>query len=133
MASADAVSTISPDVGSKQRQQLQQPQRAIDAAAGRARCLLTRSCSPAPTKSTSPAYTPLQHSLSKNDAEHIESHDEEKGGVRGRIHSVDDHRHHKHDKALDALGADGRVPMTDEESRMVCRKIDKHIMPILMW
>ncbi|TXT07424.1 hypothetical protein VHUM_03144 [Vanrija humicola] len=41
--------------------------------------------------------------------------------------------HHKHDKALDALGEAGRVDMTDEQSRAVCRKIDKHILPPLMW
>jgi MFS family permease len=37
-----------------------------------------------------------------------------------------------HDKALDALG-DDVVHMTDEQSRMVCRKIDRAILPILMW
>lgn len=41
--------------------------------------------------------------------------------------------HHKHDKALDALGEAGRVDMTDEQSRAVCRKIDYHILPPLMW
>lgn len=28
---------------------------------------------------------------------------------------------------------DETVHMTDEQSRMVCRKIDKAILPILMW
>jgi hypothetical protein len=39
---------------------------------------------------------------------------------------------HKHDAAADLLGGQ-RIPMTDEDSERVRRKIDKHVLPILMW
>lgn len=43
--------------------------------------------------------------------------------------------HHGHNKnaALEALGEGERIVMTDEDSRRICRKIDKAIMPVLMW
>ena len=48
-------------------------------------------------------------------------------------HEAHTHVHgHKHDAALDLLQG-GRVSMTDENSNHVKRKIDKHILPILMW
>lgn len=40
--------------------------------------------------------------------------------------------HHKHDAAIDVLGG-GRVIMTDDQSEIVKRKIDKRVLPILMW
>lgn len=43
-----------------------------------------------------------------------------------------DHGHNKN-AALEALGEGERIVMTDEDSRRICRKIDKGIMPVLMW
>lgn len=45
------------------------------------------------------------------------------------------HGHPKHHKnaALEALGEGERIKMTDEDSRRICRKIDRAIMPVLMW
>lgn len=46
-----------------------------------------------------------------------------------------DKGHHGHNKnaALEALGEGERIVMTDEDSRRICRKIDRAIMPVLMW
>lgn len=41
--------------------------------------------------------------------------------------------HHSKNAALEALGENERVKMTDEDSRRICRKIDFAIMPVLMW
>jgi hypothetical protein len=44
------------------------------------------------------------------------------------------HNHHHQDAALKVLGdGSGRVYMTDEQSEIVRRKIDRRILPILMW
>lgn len=41
--------------------------------------------------------------------------------------------HHLKNAALEALGEGERIKMTDEDSRRICRKIDRAIMPVLMW
>jgi MFS family permease len=48
-------------------------------------------------------------------------------------HTHNKHHHHQ-DAALKVLGdGSGRVHMTDEQSEIVRRKIDRRILPILMW
>jgi hypothetical protein len=44
---------------------------------------------------------------------------------------IEEALHHHHDAALDILGSD-RVEMTEIQSRYVCRKIDKNILPWLL-